>query len=85
MRRALLLPLLIVGAAGCVSDDSRYYDSRPRSGYYSGSPYGGGYYPQSRYADNQCTFQTRRGPVLGYRPPGKDRCCVQTREGPSCQ
>jgi hypothetical protein len=33
----------------------------------------------------RCTFQTRRGPVAGYRPEGKDRCCVETRHGPSCQ
>jgi len=52
------------------------------------------YYPQRRYdygraptyqPTDSCTFQTRRGPVVGYRPAGKDRCCIETRGGPSCQ
>jgi hypothetical protein len=32
-----------------------------------------------------CTFHTQRGSVTGYKPRGKDRCCVETRNGPSCQ
>ena len=52
------------------------------------------YNPQRRYdysrapsyePTSSCTFQTRRGPVTGYRPAGKDRCCVETTSGPSCQ
>ena len=99
MRKTLILPLLALGMAGCVSDGG-YYDNPPSRGYYDnppprgyyGSPgyYGsssGGYYPQSSGWDDggQCTFQTRRGPVMGYKPQGKNRCCVDTRNGPSCQ
>jgi hypothetical protein len=32
-----------------------------------------------------CTFYSRRGPMPGYRPVGKDRCCIETSRGPSCQ
>ncbi|HEX2890443.1 hypothetical protein [Vineibacter terrae] len=32
-----------------------------------------------------CTFRTRHGAVTGYKPRGKDRCCIETRNGPSCQ
>jgi hypothetical protein len=99
MRRALLLPLLL-GVAGCVPDGG-YYDAPPRGGYYgapygggySSAPYGGGYYggssrpyyPRSSHDGGQCTFQTRRGALPGYRPPGKDRCCIDTPNGRSCQ
>jgi len=58
----------------------RDYDSpRPYYGrdYYGRAP--------SYEAAGACTFQTRRGPVTGYRPAGKDRCCIETRSGPSCQ
>ncbi|HJQ57984.1 MAG TPA: hypothetical protein VJ890_13830 [Vineibacter sp.] len=75
---------------------SSYYGGSP-SGYYGGSP--SGYYPRSSpgyygspsgyspaYDDGgQCTFQTRRGPVIGYQPAGKNRCCIDTSRGPSCQ
>jgi len=33
----------------------------------------------------QCRFTTRRGSVTGYVPEGKDRCCIETRQGVSCQ
>ncbi|HKU94359.1 MAG TPA: hypothetical protein VJR58_03735 [Vineibacter sp.] len=33
----------------------------------------------------QCRFATRRGAVTGYVPEGKDRCCIETRQGVSCQ
>ncbi len=33
----------------------------------------------------QCRFTTRRGSVPGYVPEGKDRCCIETRQGVSCQ
>ena len=91
MRKLLVLPLLGLGLVGCLSDGGYYDNPQPR-GYYGGSPgyYGsspGGYYPQSSGYDDggQCTFQTRRGPVMGYKPPGKNRCCVETRYGTSCQ
>ena len=91
MRKLLVLPLLGLGLVGCLSDGG-YYDNPPQRGYYGGSPgYSGsspgGYYPQSSGYDDggQCTFQTRRGPVVGYKPSGKNRCCVDTRNGPSCQ
>ncbi len=45
---------------------------------------GYGYGP-SVGANASCTFQTARGPVAGYVPAGKDRCCIQTSRGPSCQ
>lgn len=35
--------------------------------------------------DRLCTFNTRRGPVRGYKPEGKDRCCIETSRGVSCQ
>ena len=76
--RKLLLPLLFLGVIGCQPYSESYeLQQRTRDGY---SP------SQSRYdADEQCTFQTRRGPVAGYKRSGKDRCCVDTRNGPSCQ
>ncbi|MCW5744927.1 MAG: hypothetical protein KIT36_01830 [Alphaproteobacteria bacterium] len=83
--RRILLPLILLGVVGCVPD-SGYYDGPPPRGGYYGSP--SGYYPPpSRSYDSagQCTFQTRRGPVPGYVPAGKDRCCIETRYGPSCQ
>jgi hypothetical protein len=86
MRKFLVLPLLGLGLVGCMSDGGYYDNPPPRSGYYGSSP--GGYYPQSSgWGDDggQCTFQTRRGPVAGYKPSGKNRCCVETRYGPSCQ
>jgi hypothetical protein len=96
MRKFALLPLLAVGIAGCVPDGGYYESPPPRGGYY-GTP--SGYYPppsrgyygspsgySPAYDDGgQCTFQTRRGPVVGYKPAGKNRCCIDTRDGPSCQ
>jgi hypothetical protein len=76
------------GPSGYYGGSSGYYGGR--SAYYPPPRYSGG----SRYADaygyaggrsGQCTFRTRRGPVPGYIPPGKDRCCIQTPEGQSCQ
>jgi hypothetical protein len=90
MRRAIL-PVLVLGIVGCVSEGGYYDGPPPSSGYYGRSSgyYGPsrGYYPQSRWdgGGNQCTFQTRRGPIAGYQPPGKNRCCIETRYGPSCQ
>ena len=34
---------------------------------------------------DQCRFSTGRGSVRGYVPEGKDRCCIETRQGVSCQ
>ena len=83
--RKLLLPLLILGVIGCQPYSESYAPQQTRDGYARSSSDG---YTRSssRYAsDDQCTFQTRRGPVAGYKPSGKDRCCVDTRDGPSCQ
>lgn len=75
--RKLLLPLLCLGIAGCQPYAESYSPQQTRDGYYrSSTPY---------ESADRCTFQTRRGPVTGYRPAGKDRCCVDTRDGPSCQ
>jgi hypothetical protein len=82
--RWVILPLLVVGVAGCVQDQG-YYDGPPsRGGYYDPPPR---YYPQSRWdgGGDRCTFQTRRGPIAGYIPSGKNRCCIDTRDGQSCQ
>ena len=76
--RRLLLPLLFLGVIGCEPYSESYEPQQQRRDGYarSSSPYDAG---------DQCTFQTRRGPVAGYKPSGKDRCCVDTRSGPSCQ
>lgn len=80
--RKLLLPLLFLGIVGCQPNSESYYPQQPRDGYPSSSRYDS----SPRYdSGNQCTFQTRRGSVAGYRPSGKDRCCIDTREGQSCQ
>lgn len=78
--RWVILSLLATGLAGCVQDRG-YYDGGSRGGYYD-PPRS---YPQSRYNDDQCAFRTRRGTVAGYKPEGKNRCCINTREGESCQ
>ena len=52
----------------------RYYDP-PR---YRGQPY------QTYGSEGFCSYPTPNGPVRGYKPQGKDRCCVETRHGPSC-
>ena len=59
--------------------DRRYRDDRSREDrrYRDRAP--------SYGSTGSCTFQTARGPVAGYKPEGKDRCCIQTRRGPSCQ
>ncbi|HJQ58640.1 MAG TPA: hypothetical protein VJ890_17150 [Vineibacter sp.] len=59
----------------------RNYDGRVdwRDGYGYQSP------PVTYGAGATCTYQTSRGPVAGYKPAGKDRCCIQTSYGPSCQ
>ncbi|HKU99529.1 MAG TPA: hypothetical protein VJR58_29825 [Vineibacter sp.] len=83
--RWLILPALAAGLVGCVQDRGGYYDG-PRGGYYDPPPRSS--YPQSRWdsgGGDQCPFRTRRGTVTGYKPQGKDRCCVMTREGESCQ
>lgn len=59
--------------------DSRDRYNAPQRGY-------GGYGREPTYGSaGSCSFQTPRGPVAGYKPEGKDRCCVETRNGPSCQ
>ncbi|HJQ58078.1 MAG TPA: hypothetical protein VJ890_14305 [Vineibacter sp.] len=55
-------------------DGRRDYDDRRRDGR---SPTYG--------SSGSCTFQSSNGPVAGYKPEGKDRCCIETRRGPSCQ
>ncbi|HEX2889386.1 hypothetical protein [Vineibacter terrae] len=82
--RWVILPLLAVGMAGCVQDQGYYGGPPPpRGGYYDPPPryYGGGGYG----GGDRCAFQTRRGTVTGYIPSGKNRCCINTREGESCQ
>jgi hypothetical protein len=78
--------------------DREYWDWRDRNhdgriDRWDGPP-PRGYYPAERYRDRRsttyrpegsCRFQTRHGPVAGYKPVGKDRCCVETTNGPSCQ
>lgn len=76
--RWVILSLLATGLAGCVQDGG-YYDG-PRGGYDTPRSY-----PQSRWNDDQCPFRTRRGTIAGYKPEGKNRCCINTREGESCQ
>jgi hypothetical protein len=53
----------------------RNYDRRD---YYRGAP-------TTYQPAGACTFYSRRGPRPGYRPVGKDRCCIETSRGPSCQ
>lgn len=97
MLRLVAVPFVALGIAGCMPDGGYYDGAPPRAGYYGspGGSYGApgsygsssGYYPRSsRWDDgNQCTFRTRRGSVAGYVPQGKNRCCIDTRSGPSCQ
>jgi hypothetical protein len=59
---------------GRVDWRDRYYD--PPRGYH-GRPYTYG-------VEGMCSYPTPRGPIMGYKPQGKDRCCVETRYGPSC-
>ena len=81
--RKILLPLLFLGIVGCQPYSESYDQNRPRVEYY---PSSSRFDPSSRYdSSDQCTFQTRHGSMTGYRPSGKDRCCVDTRDGPSCQ
>ncbi len=100
MRKLLFVPVAIFGLAACNGGGyggppaTGYYTgpsgySSPYAPYYSPTPerryahsYGYGY---RGGRSGQCTFQTRRGPVPGYVPEGKNRCCIQTREGQSCQ
>ncbi|MBL8675018.1 MAG: hypothetical protein IPK81_10340 [Rhodospirillales bacterium] len=58
-----------------------FYD--PDRGY-QGRPYQGRGREQTYGSDGSCSYPTPRGYVTGYRPEGKDRCCVETRYGPSC-
>ncbi|TXL70598.1 hypothetical protein FHP25_33645 [Vineibacter terrae] len=85
------------GAEDWRHQDGRYWDWRDRNhdgriDRRDGPPRG--YYPAERYHDRRsttyrpegsCRFQTRRGVITGYKPVGKDRCCIETRNGPSCQ
>jgi hypothetical protein len=81
--RKLLLPLLFLGIVGCQPISESYNPYQPRDEYY---PSSSRFDPSSRYdSSDQCTFQTNRGSMTGYRPSGKNRCCVDTRDGPSCQ
>jgi hypothetical protein len=59
---------------GRVDWRDRFYDP-PRG--YNGRPYTYG-------SEGMCAYPTPRGPIMGYKPQGKDRCCVETRNGPSC-
>lgn len=75
--RAFLVSLLILTVVGCPPYPGSDQPLQEISGYAGSS---------SRYDSNDpCIFQTRHGPVAGYKRSGKDRCCVNTREGPSCQ
>jgi hypothetical protein len=58
---------------GRVDWRDRYYDP-PR---YRGRPYTYG-------SEGFCPYPTPNGPITGYKPEGKDRCCIETRHGPSC-
>ena len=81
--RKFLLPFLFLGVAGCQQSYESYEPQQTRDGYNRSSP---DYNRPARHdSGDQCTFQTRRGSVAGYKPSGKDRCCVDTRDGPSCQ
>ncbi|MCW5745811.1 MAG: hypothetical protein KIT36_06390 [Alphaproteobacteria bacterium] len=59
---------------GRVDWRDRYYD--PSNGY-RGQPY-------TYNSEGWCAYPTPNGPIRGYKPQGKDRCCVETRHGPSC-
>jgi hypothetical protein len=61
---------------GRVDWRDRYYDP-PR---YRGRPYNKTY-----GSEGFCEYPTPNGPITGYKPQGKDRCCVETRYGPSCR
>lgn len=59
-------------------------DGRPdwRDRYYDPPQYRGR--PYTYGSEGYCSYPTPRGPIQGYKPQGKDRCCVETRYGPSC-
>ncbi|MCW5745832.1 MAG: hypothetical protein KIT36_06500 [Alphaproteobacteria bacterium] len=63
-----------VNCDGRIDWRDRFYD--PPRGYH-GRPYTYG-------SEGYCAYPTPRGPIRGYKPQGKDRCCVETRWGPSC-
>ncbi|MCW5747556.1 MAG: CVNH domain-containing protein [Alphaproteobacteria bacterium] len=66
------------GDANCdgrVDWRDRFYD--PDRGYH-GQPY-------TYASEGFCPFTTPRGVIRGYKPAGKDRCCVEMRNGPTCQ
>jgi hypothetical protein len=63
-----------VNCDGRIDWRDRYYD--PQRGY-NGRPYTYG-------SEGFCPYPTSRGTITGYKPQGKDRCCVETRNGPHC-